>query len=174
MCLTLCNSVDCSPPGSSISDISWARIPEWVSISFSKGSSGPQNWILVSYIGRWIIYHWTTREAMVNIRRLFKRTEVKNLSWIIGKTKKLSHYPSLGHMYSILEPSVPLQAYPELFHIINKLLRCLYMLPQHRWYFCIYWEKEEMTMTKRRGILKFFVVRNCHRNHMYCLIESSQ
>ena len=38
-CLTLCNSMDCSPPGSSVCRISQARIVEWVAISSSRGSS---------------------------------------------------------------------------------------------------------------------------------------
>ena len=37
--LTLCDPVDCSPPGSSIHGILQARILEWVAISFSRGSS---------------------------------------------------------------------------------------------------------------------------------------
>ena len=40
-CLTLSNPVDCSPPGSSVHGISQARIPEWVAISSSRGSSNP-------------------------------------------------------------------------------------------------------------------------------------
>ena len=38
-CPTLCDSVDCSLPGSSIQGILQARILEWVAISFSRGSS---------------------------------------------------------------------------------------------------------------------------------------
>ena len=34
-CLTLCNPIDCSPPGSSIHGIFQARVLEWVAISFS-------------------------------------------------------------------------------------------------------------------------------------------
>ena len=34
-CPTLCNPMDCSPPGSSVHGISQARILEWVAISFS-------------------------------------------------------------------------------------------------------------------------------------------
>ena len=34
LCPTLCNPMDCSPPGSSIRGISQARILEWVVISF--------------------------------------------------------------------------------------------------------------------------------------------
>ena len=37
--LTLCNPVDCSPPGSSAYGILQARILEWIAISFSRGSS---------------------------------------------------------------------------------------------------------------------------------------
>ena len=36
---TLGDSVDCSPPGSSVHGILQARILEWVAISFSRGSS---------------------------------------------------------------------------------------------------------------------------------------
>ena len=36
-CLTLCDPIDGSPPGSSVLGILQARILEWVAISFSKG-----------------------------------------------------------------------------------------------------------------------------------------
>ena len=38
-CLTLSDSMDCSPPGSSIHGILQARILEWVAMPFSRGSS---------------------------------------------------------------------------------------------------------------------------------------
>ena len=38
-CLALCNPMDCGPPGSSVQGILQARIPEWVAIYFSRGSS---------------------------------------------------------------------------------------------------------------------------------------
>ena len=37
-CPTLCNPMDCSPPGSSVNGILQARILEWVSISYSRAS----------------------------------------------------------------------------------------------------------------------------------------
>ena len=40
--LTLCNPMDCSPPGSSVHGIIQARILKWVAISFSRGSSQPR------------------------------------------------------------------------------------------------------------------------------------
>ena len=38
-CLTLCDPIDGSPPGSPITGILQARILEWVAISFSKDES---------------------------------------------------------------------------------------------------------------------------------------
>ena len=36
-CPTLCNPMDCSPPGSSVHGILQARILQWVAVSFSRG-----------------------------------------------------------------------------------------------------------------------------------------
>ena len=54
-CPTLCNP-DYSPPGFSVHRILWARILEWVAISFSRGSYWPRDWTQVSCIGRRIPY----------------------------------------------------------------------------------------------------------------------
>ena len=50
-CLTLCDPVDCSLPGSSVHGILQARILEWVAISFSRVSSQPRDQTQVSRIG---------------------------------------------------------------------------------------------------------------------------
>ena len=42
---------------------SQARILEWVSMFSSRGSSWSRDQTHVFCIGRWIFYHWTTREA---------------------------------------------------------------------------------------------------------------
>ena len=60
---TLCDPMDCSPPGSSVHGISRAIILEWVAISFSRESSQPRDWTRVSPIGRCVLYHWATRET---------------------------------------------------------------------------------------------------------------
>ena len=46
-CPTLCDSVDCGPPGSSVHGILQGRILEWVTISFSRGSSRPRDWTCI-------------------------------------------------------------------------------------------------------------------------------
>ena len=46
-CLTLCNTIDCSPPGFSVHGILQAGILEWVSMPSSRGSSQPRDQIQV-------------------------------------------------------------------------------------------------------------------------------
>ena len=62
-CPTLCDPMDCSPPGSSIHGILQARILECIAIPFSRGSSWLRDWTHVSSascISRQILYHWAT------------------------------------------------------------------------------------------------------------------
>ena len=47
-CLTLCQPVDCSPPGSTVHRILQAGILECVTIFFSRRSSWPRDWSWVS------------------------------------------------------------------------------------------------------------------------------
>ena len=49
LCPTLCDSMECSPAGSSVYGISQARILEWVAISFSRGSCWPRDGTQVSW-----------------------------------------------------------------------------------------------------------------------------
>ena len=71
-CLTLCNPMDCSLPGSSVHGLLQAGILEWVAIFFSRGSSQPRDITQVSCItGRLFshlsqcrghqFYAWSTR-----------------------------------------------------------------------------------------------------------------
>ena len=62
-CLTLCDLLDYSPAGSSVHEIFQARILEWVAISFSRRSSLPRDWTLVSWIVGRHFTIWTTREV---------------------------------------------------------------------------------------------------------------
>ena len=58
LCSTLCDPMDCRPPGSSVRKILQARILEWVAMPSSWGSSPPWDWIsYVSCTGRWVLYH---------------------------------------------------------------------------------------------------------------------
>ena len=54
-CLTLCDPLNCSPPGSSVCGILQSRILEWVVISFPRGSSQPGDRALASCIACWFL-----------------------------------------------------------------------------------------------------------------------
>ena len=59
-CLTLCDPMDCSLPGSSVPGILQARILEWVSMPSSRASSWSRDWTCISYvscIGRRLLHH---------------------------------------------------------------------------------------------------------------------
>ena len=62
-CPTLHDPMDYIPPGCTVHGTLQARILECVDISYSRGSSQPRDWTLVSCIsciGRWIPYHCST------------------------------------------------------------------------------------------------------------------
>jgi len=62
-CPTLCNPMDCSPPGSSVHGIVQARVLEWIAISFSRGSSWPRDRTQVSCIAGRHFTVWATGES---------------------------------------------------------------------------------------------------------------
>ena len=74
-CLTLRNSMDCSPPSSSVHGIFQAGILEWVAILFSRGSSQPRDGIpCLSHL-----LHWPVPPAKPN-HMLAKWSEVTQSS----------------------------------------------------------------------------------------------
>ena len=61
-CLTLCDPMDGSLPGSAVHGIFQARILEWTAISFSRGSSQPRDQTQVSCIADRRFTIWATRQ----------------------------------------------------------------------------------------------------------------
>ena len=61
LCPTLCDTMNCSPPGSSVHGILQARILELVVIPFSRGSSWPRDQTWVSCIAGRFFTVWGTR-----------------------------------------------------------------------------------------------------------------
>ena len=62
-CLTVCDPMDCSPPGSSVKGILQARILEWVAMPSSRRSPQLRYRTEVSHITAWFFIVWATREA---------------------------------------------------------------------------------------------------------------
>ena len=85
LCLTLCDPMDCSLPGSSNHGIFQERILEWVAISFSRRSSQPRDQIQVSRIVGRCFTVWATGEVMFEDKedQIPSGTELP-LTWISG------------------------------------------------------------------------------------------
>ena len=69
VCVTLCDPLDCSLPGSSVHGIFLGKNTGVDCISYSRGSSWPRDESCVSCvfcISRWILYHCSTWEALIN------------------------------------------------------------------------------------------------------------
>ena len=86
-CLTFCDPMDCSSPGSCVHGISQARILEWVAISFSKGSSQPKDQTCVSCIGQQILYRGATWEAFYFLNIFLPKTFLSPLNQNISFKK---------------------------------------------------------------------------------------
>ena len=95
LCPTLCDPLKYSPSCSSVHGISQARILEWVSISSSRGSSWSRHWTQVSYIGRWILYHWAIREAVY----VEPKKKKKDTNELILQNRNM-YFPKQKYVYS--------------------------------------------------------------------------
>jgi len=115
-----------SPPGSSVHGISQARILKWVTISFSGGSSQPRDWTHISCIGRWILYHWATGEALLSTISTFKsrrrnRAKMEPLVTFAKKKKKKSFQTiSCTYVQTSLNVSMTRALYPQLQESLGK------------------------------------------------------
>ena len=80
-CLTLCNPMDYSPPGSSVRGILQTGILQWVAISFSRRSSQPRDQTCISCIaGRFCITETPGNSSYINLRKVSSKypNEVKS------------------------------------------------------------------------------------------------
>ena len=64
-CLILCDPMDCSPSGSSVHGILWARILEWVTIPFSREYSQPRDWTQIYCIAGGFFTIWAIRDEVI-------------------------------------------------------------------------------------------------------------
>ena len=67
-CLTLCDPIDCSPPGSSVHGILQARTVEWAVFSYSRGSFQTRDWTQVSCTESRLFTIWATRADLHSIQ----------------------------------------------------------------------------------------------------------
>ena len=93
-CPTLCDCKDYNLPVPSIHGIFQVRILEWVTISFSRGTSGLTDGTHISFVSRGILDHWATKETLgfiisvntdnidtYNLSRSTKLRQAPGLNW---------------------------------------------------------------------------------------------
>ena len=83
-CPTLCDPMDCSPPGSSVHGLLQARILGWVAIPSSRASSWPRDWTWVSCIGGRFFTIWCNPILCASWLRWprFLKLLFPNWSWV--------------------------------------------------------------------------------------------
>ena len=81
---TLCDPMDCSPPGSSVHGILQARVLEWVAMPFSRGSSQLRDRTQVSCIAGDFFTVWAAREACQVLEKSSVLTPIYGDSWNVG------------------------------------------------------------------------------------------
>ena len=99
LCLTLCNPMNCNPPGTSVHGILQARILEWVAISFSKWSSQPRDRIQVSRIAGGFFTNWATRDTQppgqaikLELSHTHKKRKM-HFSFLYTQSASIVHFP---------------------------------------------------------------------------------
>ena len=79
LCLTLCDPMNCSPSCSSVCGILQARILEWVTIPFSRGSSQPGEGTQVFCIASTFFTVLATKDALLlECITYWKKQEIRN------------------------------------------------------------------------------------------------
>ena len=90
---TLCNSMDCSPPGSSVHGILQAGILEWAAIS-SRG----RTWgFCAPCPGGWVLYYSTAWEASTS--------DLCPFIWFLPPTSKIQTIFPVHSLYQIIKPN---------------------------------------------------------------------
>ena len=114
-CLTLCDPVNCSPPGSSVHGILQTRLLEWVATPSSRGSSWPRLWSCISYvsfIGRQVLYHLCLLGSpCILAHLLYSVQEMRVWSWV-GKISCLLLEKEMAIQSCVLPWEIPWTADP--------------------------------------------------------------
>ena len=97
--------MDCSLPCSSVHGIFWARILEWVAVSFSRGSFWPRDWTQVSRIvGR----HFTVWATKTKLSKQSTKSPAQQspflstLTWVWSRAQGPAGLTSQQHRCSLV------------------------------------------------------------------------
>ena len=84
-CLTLCDPMDCSPPGSSVHGISQVSILEWVAISYFSSSKNSKM-IIIYWYHSFSIYYIPSSVLYLNDLKIslnFQNKPVRPVVWLL-------------------------------------------------------------------------------------------
>ena len=104
LCPTLCDPMDCSPPGSSVHGILQSRILEWVAMPSSRGSSQPRDWTQVSCIAGKFFTTEPAREAPPSSLLLTKYQMI--LLWLLSSSLEMDKIDKIFLVFVIQELSL--------------------------------------------------------------------
>ena len=90
LCVTLCDSMDYSSPGSSAHGFLQARILEWVAIPFSKRFSLHKDWTRVSCIVSRFFTIWITCYLIISVCKVLSVMSNSATIWTIAHQTPLS------------------------------------------------------------------------------------
>ena len=82
--------MDCSPPGSSFSGDSQARVLEWVAITFSRRYSWPRDWTQVSCVAGRFFTVWAIGKSRKGLNDLDLEPDIleHEVKWALGSTER--------------------------------------------------------------------------------------
>ena len=90
-CLTLCDPMDCSPPGSSVHGILQARILEWVDVSSSRWSSQPRDRTIVFLC---LLHRQVGSLPLVPLGKPYSELwQIRNSFWLLSASVNLFFSP---------------------------------------------------------------------------------
>ena len=100
-CPTVCDPMDWGPPGFSVHGLLQSRILDWIAILFSRGTSQPRDWTLVSGIAGRFFYHLSYREVL-------------NLALINNREGIQPHPSTENWIKDLLNMTLPIRTRPSL------------------------------------------------------------
>ena len=124
---TLCNPMDCSPPGFSDHEIFQTRILGWVAISFSRESSQPRDWTWVSYTAGRFSTNWATRQIWLESLQQFSLAYRLISTSLLAKGFKPINIILLSQMFLLFPGAIIFNTYSAWKTVQATLSTALYV-----------------------------------------------
>ena len=161
---TLCDPMDYSPPGSSVHGTLQSRVLEWVAILFSRGSSWPRDWTLVSCVAGRFFTVWATREAYTSnnvslTRNIWRHLNSPTSQVLCGIRRSRPYWGGSGRLETLQCTGCPEQ---NLFPPLDSILASTLQVSIHLILTAVLWDSYDyyhyFTSEESRGSEKFIIL----------------